>query len=159
MACKAPAAGAAREYLAQGMLLDEQIAGKLAQVRALRETSQRTTGTLDAPRGSSHASRIEECMAHAVDLEREILSDYDALLARKREMGRLIARVRRPDLRLLLELRYLSQWDWQRVADALHYDRRHVQRLHDQALREVEGLLGGQERGDEGTLGISSPNP
>jgi len=58
----------------------------------------------------------------------------------KHEVVTIIKCVKRTELQTILEMRYLCFQTWEEIAVALHYDLRHIHRLHGQALDEVETI-------------------
>lgn len=133
----------AKEYLSRAYKLDQQINSKLEHVTSLRSLATRATATYTAQRvsGTSMRCPLENAVCRLVDLEREIDRDIDRLVDLKREMIMVIRQVKRTDLRMLLELRYLSGKTWESISKTLDYDLRWLYRLHGKALLEVHGIL------------------
>ena len=125
----------AKDYLSQAYRIDQRINSKIEQVQSLRDLATKATTTLsDIPpsKGTRNIHRMEDIIAKMVDLESEINADL------KHEIITVIKCVESPELNTLLELRYLSFWTWEEIAVELHYDLRHVYRVHGRALEEVE---------------------
>ena len=129
----------AKEYLGQAYLIDQRINSKLEQVMSLRTLATKATSTMtDMPRSASPNIRsMEDIIGKMVDLESEINADIDALLDLKREIVSSIKGVEKPELRTLLELRYLCFSTWEEIAVKLGYSVRSVFRLHDTALINI----------------------
>lgn len=127
----------AKEFLSRAYLLDQQINCKLEQISTLRELACRCTSNITDERVNSTKdnSKMENIILKIVDLEREINIDIDRLVDLKKEISIAIATVKNPVHRLILELRYITGKDWQAIADELHYDICHVQRVHGQCLK------------------------
>lgn len=85
--------------------------------------------------GVRMVSSVEEYALRAVDLEREIDKRLERYARLACEIEAQIDRVDDARLRDLLRWRYLNGWAWERVAEAMHYERRQVFRLHNRALR------------------------
>lgn len=132
----------AKEYLSQAYRIDRRIDSKIEQVQSLRELATKATATLsDMPRNPSpNVSRMADFITKAMDLENEINQDLCRLIDLKREITTVVKCVVTPELQTLLELRYLCFQTWEEIAEALHYDVRHVYRLHGTALSEVERI-------------------
>ena len=59
----------------------------------------------------------------------------------KRDIRELIAQIRKPEYRTLLELRYLGFRTWDAIAEEMGFEPRTIYRLHSNALRVVERLM------------------
>lgn len=130
----------AKEHLSRAYRIDQRINSKLEQVKSLRELATKATATLsDMPRSQSpNFHRMEDFIAKALDLESEINADLKTLIDLKREVVTIIKCVERTELQTILEMRYLCFETWEEIAVALHYDLRHIHRLHGRALEEVD---------------------
>jgi len=130
----------AKEYLSQANRIDQRINSKIEQVKSLHNLATKATATLsDMPKGASpNHHRMEDFISKALDLESEIKADLQALINLKREVVTIIKCVERTELQTILEMRYLCFETWEEIAVALHYDLRHIHRLHGRALEEVD---------------------
>lgn len=133
----------AREYLSQARMIDARINSKLIELQRIRELATRATGTVsDMPRNPSpDLQQMENRVVKIVDLEKEINAEIDELVALKRDIRELIAQIRKPEYRTLLELRYLGFKTWEAVAEEVGFEPRTVYRLHNNALRIIERLM------------------
>ena len=86
------------------------------------------------PKAAAQEDSTQSCIERVVLLEGEINRKIDALILLKREIEGYIQTVNNPTLRLLLQLRYIDGYTWEKVAEKLHYDYRHVTKLHGKAL-------------------------
>jgi hypothetical protein len=129
-----------KEYLSQAYRIDQRISSKILQVQSLRDLATKATATLsDMPRNPSpNFHRMEDFITKAMDLESEINEDLKTLIDLKREVVTIIKCVERTELQTILEMRYLCFETWEEIAVALHYDLRHIHRLHGRALEEVD---------------------
>jgi hypothetical protein len=93
---------------------------------------------------SPNFHRMEDFITKAMDLESEINADLKQLIDIKREVVTIIKCVERTELQTILEMRYLCFETWEEIAVALHYDLRHIHRLHGRALEEVDLIRRGQ---------------
>lgn len=109
----------------------------------MRELATKATAMLsDAPvvSGTRNFHRMEDVIAKMLDLESEINADLVRLIDLKREIVTVVKCVESPELQTLLELRYLCFLTWEQIAVEIHYNLRHVHRLHGKALSEVDAI-------------------
>ena len=132
----------AKEYMSQAYRIDQRINGKLEQVMSLRSLAEKASSTLsDIPNsGQRNIHRMEDVIGKIVDLEAEINADLHRLIDTKREIVAVVKNVDSPEHQTLLELRYLCFRTWEEISVELHYDIRHVYRLHGGALNEVDAI-------------------
>ena len=132
----------AKEYLSQAYRIDRRINSKIGQVQSLRELAERATAAISPtpPSGTRNIHRMEDVIVKMTDLEAEISADLLQLIDLKYEIVTVIKCVESPELKTLLELRYLSFMTWEEISVELHYDIRHVHRLHSRALDEVDAI-------------------
>jgi DNA-directed RNA polymerase specialized sigma24 family protein len=130
----------AREYLERARTLDGEIEAKREHLARLRS---QLTGRAQVITGMPGGGRADwtDTVARAVELERELIASIDGMLALRREISQMIARVPDGRHRQLLELRYLCGKKWEEVAEAMSYDVRWIYQLHEDALAEVEKLM------------------
>ena len=130
----------AKDYLSQAYRIDQRINSKIEQVQSLRALAEKATSTLsNAPTsGTRNIHRMENIIAKMVDLESEINTDLNYLIDLKHEIVTVIKCVESPELKTLLELRYLCFKTWEEISVSLHLDIRWVHRLHNRALCEVD---------------------
>jgi hypothetical protein len=130
----------AKDYLSQAYRIDQRINSKIEQVQSLRELAEKATATLSdtTSKGSRNIHRMENIIAKMVDMETIINKDLNRLVDIKREIVTVVKCVTVPEFQTLLELRYLCYKTWEEIAVAMHYDIRHIYRLHGRALAEVE---------------------
>lgn len=129
----------AKEYLSRAYKIELQVSIKLEKLEQLRALAERTTTTLSKePRGQARKDSTENILVKLVSLEEEIKSDISALLDVKKEVQTAIKSVLDPELRMVLEMRYLCYQSWSEIADQLHCNIRHAHRLHGEALLAVK---------------------
>ena len=138
----------AKEFLSQARYLDARIKSKIRQVADLNELAARATTTLTGmPHSPNHGrSSMAHCVAKIVDLQTEINADIDALVDLKRDILETIKAVENVEMQTILEKRYLCFQSWEQIAAGMNYDIRWLYRLHGKALKEVEDIIGGQEK-------------
>ena len=129
-----------KEYLEQAFRLDQRINSKLEQVMSLRGLATKATATIhDMPGAATpNVHKMSDLVCKIVDLEEEINAEIDTLVDLKREIMAAIRLVEDPELRLILELRYLCFRSWKDIATDTRCSIRTVYRLHDQALENFE---------------------
>lgn len=127
----------AKQWLGRVQYIDRRIEAKAEQAMRIRARLEGRRAILsDMPRGGS--GDWTDALANLIALEQEIDQEIDGLIIARREIVKTIDALPDERMRTLLELRYLNGWGWQRVADALHYDRRSVTNLHCAALQLVD---------------------
>ena len=132
----------AKDYLSQAYKIDQRINSKIEQVQSLRALAEKAASTLShtPASGTRNVHRMENIIAKMVDLETEINADLNGLIDLKREIVTVIKCVECLELRTLLEMRYLSFRTWEQIAVELHFDLRHVYRVHGKALSEIDSI-------------------
>lgn len=133
----------AKEYLSQGIWLDQRINSKLEQVSSLRALATKVTTTFGEERVQStkKQSPMEDTMVKLMDLENEINEDIDELIKLKAEILETINQVDDPVSQSLLEMRYIEGKTWEEVARGIGFDIRTAFRLHGKALKEIEKII------------------
>lgn len=130
----------AGDYLSRLKRMEEEADLKLRYLRSLRTqmpsapARERVQGGDMADSTAHRAIRIEE-------LQQEIAQLYTQMDLVRRETELFISSL--PDLRLrsLLEMRYLSGFKWETIADTLFMTTRSAMRLHQRALQTAHVLL------------------
>ena len=133
----------AKEYLSQAYKIDNDINSKLEQVASLRDLATKATTTISDMPGSPNRNihKMENAIVKIVDLEDEINSDINELISLKADITHMIKRVTNRQERTILEKRYLCFDTWEQISVDMGYSIQHTFRLHDKALREIDGLL------------------
>lgn len=88
------------------------------------------------PRGG--ASDWTVSVDRLIELEKQIDHNIDRLVGIKKQIIAAIEAVPDDRYRTLLDMRYRAYWDWDRIADAMQYDKRWIFRLHGRALMQVQ---------------------
>lgn len=128
-----------KEYLSQAHYIDQRINSKLEQVMSLRNLTTRATATLSDMPGSAtrNIHSMEDVITKLIDLENEINADIGYLVELKTEITAVVKKVKNPEYRTLLELRYLCFKTWEQIAVEMDYDLRWIYRMHKSALDAV----------------------
>lgn len=135
-----------KEFLERHYEISRSIDVKLEQIEELKSLAKKVT---TGPFTESHAAggytdRVGRTTARIVDLEREINEEIDRLVDVREEILGLIYMLSDGISRVLLERRYLLHEGWERIAEKLGYSPRHITRLHNRALEELESVLRGK---------------
>ncbi len=128
-----------KQWLSHAIFCDREIK-VLAETKA-RELARyaSVTGGTDGPvvSGGRDPHRLDNYIAMLDSLDEQI----DELAAFKRLVCDTIAQVEDANSRNVLMLRYVNCLTWAQVADRLHYDVRHVTRIHGYALQAVAAYV------------------
>ena len=110
-----------------------------ARAEKYREMATRATGRTDALRlsGTPGRSKVEQYVLEMVDVHAELEKEISQLMQYAREAEKRIATLRDERYRAVLQLRYLCGYDWQEIADRLHFSLRWTHKLHGEALQEL----------------------
>lgn len=130
----------AKEYLNQAYWLDKRIDSKLEQLSALKEMATKTTAVMsdDMVCHSRNVHNMQDVIAKIIDMQNEINADIDRLMDLKSEIMHVIKSVKNPEQQTLLELRYMCFKSWEYVAEQMGYNIRHIYRLHDEAMEQIQ---------------------
>ena len=129
-----------REYLRQLSRRGARIEAMRERQRRYRELAQGSAAHLcNVPGGGQRqVSSVEEYAVRMIDLEREMDRRIDEYAALTLKIETAIDRIEDGRLRDLLRWRYMNEWDWEKIAQALGYERRQTFRLHGKALEAFE---------------------
>ena len=133
----------AKEYLSQAYWLDRRMNSKLEQLSSLNDIATRSTSVMsdDVVSRTRNVHAMEDVIAKIVDMKAEVNAEIDRLVDLKRDIRELIAQIRKPEYRTLLELRYLGFRTWDAIAEEMGFEPRTIYRFHSNALRVVERLM------------------
>lgn len=128
------------EYMEMAYDLHQRIDSKIEILSSLRQTgcavTQILTGMPHSPnRGHS---KLESTAVKIIDMENEINDDIDKLVDLKKEMYSVINRLKKSKHKTVLEQRYLCFREWDDIAVSMHYNKRYIYKLRDQALDALE---------------------
>lgn len=126
------------KYLNQYKYLDKEIDRKIKELESWKSRIFNVTGTLsDMPKNPNRSNIIEKGIAVIDEIENSINQDIDDLVNLKKEIENKINTVNDLKLRELLKSRYLDCKSWEEIAFRNNITWRHVYRLHEQALDEI----------------------
>lgn len=127
------------EYLKQYKYLDADIDRKIKSLEDWRSKILNVTGTLsDMPKSNKRSDKIADGIATINEIEETINKEIDELIELKAEIEGKINAVEDLRLRELLKCRYLDFKSFEEIAYLNGYSWRHVFRLHELALDEIE---------------------
>lgn len=124
------------KYLKQVSDLDREINSKCEELEKLNAIILKATNfsTLDADSGNQSPIeiRIEKIEQYQLDINQKI----DEYVELKNRISNEIDGLDNEVSRVILRERYILGKKWDRISEEQHYSRRHVSRIHDQALME-----------------------
>lgn len=128
----------AKEWLSRARFVDVRLAEKVERLDRLREKleSGRHPQLSGMPRGGQ--SDWVDALAAYLELEKRINAEKSALMREYIQIKDAIDQVDDARYRAILEHRYIDGWTWEQIAEQMHYDVRHVHRLHGLALLEIK---------------------
>lgn len=134
----------AKEYLQQLEKLDTIIQNKLIEKDQWKEVSLGITARMDGERVQSSTgakSKMADAVDKCVDIEREIDSLIDALIATKKDVIHTIEQVENPTEYNILHKRYVQYLQLQDIADDYGKDYGWATTTHGRALKSVQNIL------------------
>ena len=127
----------ARKYLDRIRWLDRRIDQDIIELDQLRRRAV-YLGATDYSRvivQSSRDNSMEAIIAKIVDQQAAINRRIDLLAETKTAISAEIDQLEKPDHRTILRYRYICLCKFEDIADRMGYDRRHVSRIHNSALK------------------------
>lgn len=133
-----------RELLNSHYAINHQIDMKLEQIAELRSLAAKVT---TSPFSESHSQgtytdRVGRTAARIIDLEKEINDEIDKLVETKLKIRELVSLLHDGIQRTIIERHYILNESWEKISEKIGYSRRHVTRLHDKAIENLEMLYG-----------------
>lgn len=120
-----------REAEAEAVRLE----GEISRWRSRAEKV--TTAVKMIPGGPGSGNRVEEAVMEIDELTEQLVERRLETVRLRRELEDAIAAVEDWKLRQLLRYRYVDGMKWERISEVMGYERRHVTRLHGDALTVV----------------------
>lgn len=111
---------------------------RLIRLKAL--LNGRSPRISDIPRAGKTADWTDVAIK-AIDLEREVDADIQALNANRSEIEAIIMRVPDPKARMVLVYRYLRGLSWREISAIMRCDRTTIWRLHSKAIAMAEQAM------------------
>lgn len=108
------------------------------ELQRLRDNANKITPTYSqAPVCQGFGQRLETNIVLIIEQEKLIQEHMHNLLKALNEVRQLIGLVDKPELRVVLQMRYLNYKPWEQIAAELGYSWRQVHRLHGRALNAI----------------------
>lgn len=130
-----------KEYLKQAYRLDQKIDSDIAEAVRLREMASGvgSPGFEERynPNRPTDASFVK-CLERVWELEQKINAEIDKLVDLKEQIRSVIDKVENPDEQMVLRYRYIHNWTWEQIGDALFADESTIRRWHGRALQHIK---------------------
>lgn len=133
----------AKDYLSQAFELNRRIRWLKRQIDSLKNDTTYTSPVYGDVKIQTNmtGSAVESAALRRVHLENELKDTKKEL---EEAMGRISSTIKRlgdPNMEMLLEMRYLSFMDWNKIIQCMGYSRCYVFKLHSRALERIKLLL------------------
>ena len=129
----------AQEFLKQIAVIQKRIEANRRRVEQMQDLLLKITPTIsDMPKSGTNVHAFEERINLKVDLEKEIEADKIRLNQVKLDVVDAIMLLDSDEGRKVLMYRYVDFKTWSEIADATGYTDRHIFRVHQKALKEIE---------------------
>ena len=130
----------AKEYLSQAYYIQKMIDAKCEQLEIHRHIATKATSFITARNmsGTDRASKVELHAEQTLMLEEEIKEELERLCKVKSDIAKVIESVEDKQQRTALELYHLNfkkQWE---VAKIMHYSRRQIIRILNNAWSDLD---------------------
>ena len=127
------------EFFNQARLLDVEINALIEESQSIRDMATKVTSVMTDMPGSplKNNDGYEETLVKLADYNREINSKIDNLVDLKHSMIEIINQLPKMEHRIVLVKRYLFNKCWEQIAVDMGYEKRQVQRFHDNAIRII----------------------
>ena len=135
-----------KEYLNQIERLDRMIQNKLSEIYQLKTMACSVTvsNETDRVQTSSDKDRLGSTIAKIVDLEKETDKLVDEFVDKRNHIIGQIDNMENVDYYHILSLRYVSRDTFENIADKTGWSKRHVLRMHGQAILAFEKKYGNE---------------
>ncbi|MBQ8411577.1 MAG: hypothetical protein IJX15_07625 [Ruminiclostridium sp.] len=129
-----------RELLNSHSEINNAINSKLEQIAELKALATKVTASTFSESHSkgTYNDRTGRTTARIIDLENEINEEIDRLVEIKVKIRGLVASLTDPNLRIVLERRYILGENWEKIAEKMGYSPRHILRMHNHAVEILE---------------------
>lgn len=133
----------AKEYLQRYRFALQKIDLLTEQIERLRSRAETTGGSFIeyGASGGGPSSMVEQSVVAIIDLERELKEWIRLSVLEEREITRIIYSLENKEYMTVLAHRYIEGLLWKEIAIEMRYTERHVKRLHQMALREIDKVV------------------
>lgn len=87
---------------------------------------------------SAGAGRIVTSVEQIEEWERKLDEQLSEQLRIRKEIEEAVSAVENPDCQTLLRMRYILGYDWEKIAEEMHYTVRWTMKMHRKALEAFE---------------------
>lgn len=129
-----------KEYLRQAYRLDQKINSDIAEAARLREMASSVGSpgleehyNPNRPTEAPFARTLEKVW----EMEQKINAEIDKLVDLKEQIRTVIDKVENPDEQMVLRYRYIHNYTWEQIGDALFADESTIRRWHGRALQHI----------------------
>jgi len=133
----------AKEYLNRISVLEDEIKRKQQRCRTLRDVAMNTSvnNSNDVVQTTRDKNPLEKILTKVIDLDREIEADEARLVDLKAEVWEQLDKLTDERHKRILWIHYAERKTWNKVAGEMYVSRRHMLRLHKDALDEFDKIL------------------
>ena len=131
----------AKQYLRQAYRLDQKINSDLAELSRLREMA----ASIGSPDFEEHynpncptEAPFVKALEKVWEMQEKINAEVDKLVNLKEQIRMTIDKVENPDEQMVLRYRYIHNYTWEQIGDALYADESTIRRWHGRALQHIE---------------------
>ena len=117
----------AKQYLRQAYRLDQKINSDLAELSRLREMA----ASIGSPDFEEHYN--PNCPTEA-----PFVKALEKVWEMQEKIRMTIDKVENPDEQMVLRYRYIHNYTWEQIGDALYADESTIRRWHGRALQHIE---------------------
>ena len=108
------------------------------EIETLRASAMLPAIAMDGMPHGTNKSDLSSYMAMLDDLMRKLNAELKRKWNARAEIMAAIEKLPNETEKLVLKFRYINGWKWERIAEMLGYEYRHVTRLHGNALSHLE---------------------
>ena len=124
-----------KEWLLRAWNIEKEIHALEREKESAKALATSVTAKYDDVKvQTSQGNSTENAILKYIEYENKIAERIDELYAVKREIFDAISKVDNTTYRTLLALRYLQFMTWERIAEEMRVDNRHIYKLHNKAL-------------------------
>ena len=130
-----------KAFLCQYGVNEREIARLEEEIVLWKSRAERVTASYSlAPSHGSDSDKMQTAVIKILELESELYTRLVDATELRRNIQVAIDMVEDARLRNLLEYRYIDELGWEKIAEKLSVEWRHVLRLHDTALKCINSL-------------------
>ncbi len=132
-----------QKYLSRAFEINRRVTRLKGQLESLKSKTTYTGPVYGDVKIQSNmtGSAVENAALRRVHLENELKETQKELENVMAAISSTIKRVGDSNMEILLEMRYLSFMDWNKIIECMGYSRCYVFKLHSRALRKVKMLI------------------